>query len=194
MLLSVRESAGLLAAAGLSFEQSRALLRTGVAGPGLRVGTSLGYDADAIAALALRPEVETAALRGETPNGLFVARLGRDVAIDLEDPWAEVADRLGDQPAMPELTRALLAARISAYRRLPWVATTSGFVVFGADATGVGAVPQVGSTRFVLEPPGPWWRALEGRRLSTRRGRPGLLLLPAQLRHATLGSGQTSES
>jgi len=180
VLLSIRDSARLLAPAGLTVEQTRLLLRTGLTGPAMPVGSSLGYDAEAVGRLARWPEVEadaaTVAVTEVLPAGLYVARLGRGVSVDLSRPWATAAESLRDQPAMTELSRALLAARIAGHGRLPWVATLFGFVVLGAEAVGVGTDLRSGRTVFALEPPGAWWTGLEGCRLRTRRGRPGLLL------------------
>jgi hypothetical protein len=176
MLLSVRESAEVLAVAGLTFDQTRLLLRTGVAGPGTPVAGSVAYDEDAVLALACRPERVPQDVTRLVAAGLYVARLSRDVRVDLGAPWAEVAESLSDQPSLTPMSRALLAARIAGHGRLPWVATLFGFVLLGADTVGVWSDDSRGRTVFALEPPGAWFSAVDGSRLRTRRGRPGLLL------------------
>jgi hypothetical protein len=94
----------------------------------------------------------------------------------VDAPWAEAAESLSDQPSLTAMSRALLAARIAGHGRLPWVATLFGFVLLGADAVGVWSDGERIRTAFDLEPPGAWFGAVEGSRLRTRRGRPGLLL------------------
>lgn len=176
MLLSVRDAADVLALAGLTVEQTRLLLRTGVAGPGTLLGGAVGYDEDAVVGLATRPELEASEVTQVVPGGLYVARLGRAATVDLTRPWPEAAESLRDQPSMTEMSRALLAARIAGHGRLPWVATMFGFVLLGVDAVGVWSDHERGRTLFALEPPGAWFGVVEGHRLRTRRGRPGLLL------------------
>ncbi len=176
MLLSVRDSADVLAAAGLTVEQTRLLLRTGVAGPGTRIGGAVAYDEDAVVGLATWPEIDASEVIRSSPGGVYVARLSRDATVDAGASWATAAESLRDQPSMTEMSRALLAARIAGHGRLPWLATMFGFVLLGADAVGVWSDLERGRTLFGLEPPGPWFGAVDGRRLRTRRGRPGLLL------------------
>jgi hypothetical protein len=178
MLLSVRAAADVLGAVGLTFEQTRLLLRSGIAGPGTHVGSARAYDAESVVSLVARPCLSASDLSCLAPRGLFVARLSRSTRLDLTRPWREVADALSEQPAMPAMTRSLLAARITGYERMPWVATLFGFVVLGADAVAISAETETGRTRFALEPPEEWWNTLAGSRLPTGRGRPGLLLLP----------------
>ena len=94
MLISERAGAEILSSVGISREQARLLLLTGVAGAGQRVGRSTGYD---------------------------------------EHRVREVAAR----PVLPTMTAAVIGVRHRlAEGRLPWVATVSGLVVFGGEATG----------------------------------------------------------
>lgn len=176
MLISVRDAARLLADVGLTFDQTRLLLRTGVAGPGTRVGTALAYDADTVAGLVAWPEVDPDAVLASLPAGLYVARLARVVEVDLTGSWAAAAAMVSDQPPMTPMSRALLSARIAGHGSVPWVATMFGFVLLGAEAIRVWSEAEGGRTCFALQPPGRWWRGLEGRRLRTRGGCPGLLL------------------
>lgn len=73
--------------------------------------------------------------------------------------------------------------------RLPWVATICGFVLVGADLTGFREDPSgMGhGTSFVLESPGEWFAAFDGRRLPTTVGGHSWLLwtpdVPARLLH-----------
>ena len=113
------------------------------------------------------------------PSGLYVARLARGATDDASLPWAARAQLLATQPPMPPLTRALLAARIAARGPLPWVATVSSLIVFGAEATALGR-DGAGRTRFALEEPGPWFAALDGAWLPTGRGRPWVICEPVR--------------
>ncbi len=70
--------ADVLAFAGLTVEQTRLLLRTGVAGPGTPLGGAVAYEEDAVLGLATRPELEAREVARVVPGGLYVARLGRD--------------------------------------------------------------------------------------------------------------------
>ena len=87
-------------------------------------------------------------------------------------------------PAMPGLTAATLGVRVDVWLQVPWVATVSGFVVFGAELVGFGEQTEpIPRTFFVLRPPGAWFGAIEGRRLPTRPGgRPWYLWTPPACR------------
>jgi hypothetical protein len=88
-------------------------------------------------------------------------------------PWG-----LSLRQELPPWTRALLAARITAYGSLPWVATLCGHVVLGARAVAVHRAPS-GDTVFTLTEPGRWWDAFANRVLTTDRGgRPWLVWTP----------------
>lgn len=177
MLITGREAARVLQGVVPTREHARLLLRAGLAGPETQTTASLLYDGDAVEALAASPVVAEEALTRACPHGLYVARLRRSAEVDVRRPWAEVAAQVRRQPAMPGVTRALLAARITHYGRLPWVATLCGFVVLAADATSVEQGAD-DATRFGLVSPGEWATELTDRRVPTRRGRPWSLRIP----------------
>jgi hypothetical protein len=176
MLLTGGESARLLADVVPTREHARLLLSAGFAGDGVRTPAAVLYDDGAVRALAARPLVDQRALRGACPQGIYVARLGRAHPVDLTQDWQQVAAQVSRQPAMPPLTRALVAAQIGHLGRLPWVATMFGFVATCADATAVAA--GVGGVDFTLEEPGEWADVVARHRFPTRRGRPWHLWTP----------------
>ena len=63
---------------------------------------------------------------------------------------------------------------------LPWVATVSGFVVFGGEATGWRRAGD-GSSVVDLERPGPWYGDVAGRWFAFGRGRHWCLWDPWRL-------------
>jgi hypothetical protein len=180
MVLSSRESARILAEAGIARTQAQVLLAAGLAGCGVRTAGAVLYDERAVRALAMRPLVDSEVLHAACPHGLYLTRLERARRLDTTTGWASLADQLSVQPPMPSLTRALLSAQITVYETLPWVATLCGYVVLGADATRVDAAPD-GSTVFELMPPSAWFDPVAERVFaSSRGGRPWVVWRPRQ--------------
>jgi hypothetical protein len=156
-----------------SDEQVRILLRSGAAGRGVPTTGGVLYDEQSVRELVSRPTVDRDELATTCPHGLYVARLPRDLCVDVTGSWERTAARLSRVPAMPAMTAALLQVRLRmSGRRLPWVATVSGFVVLGADLTGIIEASGVDGPeqRFRLEPPGKWFAGLERRWFPTGRG------------------------
>jgi hypothetical protein len=77
----------------------------------------------------------------------------------------------------PENGSESVNVRIAAWGPLPWVATISGFVAFGAEAEAA-FTDRDGRAVFTLREPGAWFDAVTGRCLPTGRGRPWVLRLP----------------
>jgi hypothetical protein len=178
MQLTTRESISLLRRrTGLSPEQIRQLLVAGFAGPGELVGRSTLYDHAQVKALGARATVDSDRLMRVCPHGLYVARLSRATAFSLAMPWSAQARLVAVQPPLPALTRASVNVRIAAWEPLPWVATISGFVAFGAEAEAA-FTDRDGRAVFTLREPGAWFDAVAGRCLPTGRGRPWALRLP----------------
>ena len=145
---------------------------------GVRAAGAVLYDQRAVRALAARPEVEPDELAAACPHGLFIARLDRTRGVDVTTGWAELATQVSIQPPMPAMARALLAARMTAYPHLPWVATLCGHVVLGADAVRADLVAG-GSIAFTLAPPSSWFEVLVDRVMPTSRGgRPWVVWTP----------------
>ena len=181
VLISERAGAEILTSVGISREQARLLLRTGVAGPGERVGRSTGYDESQVRATAARPPVDEHHLMRVCPVGIYVARLARDRSLDTSAAWDEQARAVAPQPPLPPMTAAVIGVRHRlADGRLPWVATVSGFVVFGGEATGWRREGD-GSSVVDLERPGPWYGDVAGRWFAFGRGRHWCLWDPWRL-------------
>lgn len=183
MLISGREAVRILLARGAvtGEAQARSLLRTGAAGWGSVTGPGVLFETAAVVSVAERPFLSDSEQQAACPEGMYIARVGRSVSLDLTRPWSEVATSLATAPTMPAMTSAVLSVMISASGRLPWVATFQGFVVLGADLIGL-ATDDEGVTRFLLEPPGDWFEIWEGTRVaSARGGRPWVLRGPRAL-------------
>jgi len=169
MLISAREAAGILAEeAGLSREPARKALQAGLAGAPQRARGSLLYDEERVRALAARASTTAGrACRDHRPTcrrGTFVARLSPDGDISqgwYVSPWVRV--------------RMMHWLKTTGY--VPMVATVSGFVVSGADISGVHptSTPQGERTTFATAPPGAWFAEFDGRRFKTGPGGPWLL-------------------
>ena len=171
MLISGRQAVRILLTRGAMTgqAQARSLLRAGAAGPGVVTDTGVFFDSDVVKALADRTWLDENAQDDACPQGAYIARLARTTSIDLTRPWAEVAAQLDRVPTLPIMTAALLGVSVTAAGRLPWVATLHGFVVLGADLTGIESRHDRG-TRFRLEPPGDWFAAWRHRRVAGSRG------------------------
>lgn len=185
MFVSARQAAGLLLEqGGIARTQARSLLAAGLAGPGVRGAGAVLYDQTAVQALASRPVLALDELTPVCPHGLVVARIDGSRRVEAGAGWEELAADLSVQSGMPPWTRALLAARISAFGSLPWVATLCGHVVLGADALGVYSglghgVDRDGTVTFTLARPRRWFGAVEDVVLRTGRGgRPCLIWIP----------------
>ena len=153
------------------------LLRAGFAGEPVRRGQALLYDALAVGALAHRGGIDWVAFFAEVPRGLAVQRLADELPVHLAQSWDERTTLVSRQPAMPPAGRMLVSAEARADGSKPWVATLCGFVVHAADLTGVSAAED-GSTVLRLDPPGPWHRLVDRRRLWTGPGRPWTFVDP----------------
>lgn len=177
MWVSGREAGRLLRGVLASDEQARLLLRTGIAGPGLRTRSSVLYEDSAIRELARRQPVDADEVRRLCPRGVFVARLPRGAELDLSLTRPAVVERvlatMAGQRRLSIWTAAFTALEIRFSGPLPFAATYFGFVVLTAELTDLRAV---GPT---LAPPGPWSVAVTGRRLRTPTGgRPAFLWTP----------------
>jgi hypothetical protein len=169
MPISERAAAQAFRRVGLSREQARLLLRTGVAGPG-EPGRTTTYDERRVQDLAERPCVDEGRLGQLCPWGVHVARLARTRSLDVSNPWVEQASELATQPQLPPMTAVTLGVRMRVSGGLPCVVTVSGMVLFGAELTGW-TTPDPATHRFVLRPPGPWYDELDRRWFACGRGR-----------------------
>ncbi len=177
MWVSGRQAATHLRDLVSSDEQVRLLLRTGIAGRGPIVAGARTYDEAAVQDLRLREKVDPRDLARACPHGLYVARLPRNVTLDLTRPWGEVAvqvsEALARQRPLTPLGAALTSVRIRVAGSLPFVATYLGYVVLAADLV------RLGESAPALEPPGPWAEVVDRRRLRTAPGgRPSYVWTP----------------
>lgn len=173
--------------------EARRVLSAGLAGPGRRVGSSVRYDADALARLLDRPRCQETVLDDVRP---LIARLGRDRDVHVDRGWDEVAEAVRGGWYLPRLMTLMLMAKSSlGPRRAPFVATIASWVVFGGEIVSARfetqqvetqqlETQQVGrppDTRlpgnrsaprrtFVIEPPGPWFDRIKDTWLPLERG------------------------
>lgn len=182
-MVTGRQAATILRDVLSSDDQARILLRTGIAGAPVETAGAYVFDDAAVEALRLRPPVDERALARMCPQGVYVARLPRTLALDLSGPWSDIARQvtraLAQQRPLTPLSGALIGVRIQAWGFLPFVATLLGYVVLAADLT------QLGADGPRLEAPGSWATAVVDRRFHTRPGgRPWYLWTPPVVEEA----------
>lgn len=183
MLISEREATDHLARfTGVTRTPARLLLKTGVAGtPTPRSDGSLGYDFSCIDALTRRQFVVEEELAETFPTGLAIARLAPS------RPWDAMATRSDQLSVLAGPWRMSLTvfAGISAYIRrdgpFPLVATTSGFVLAGAEISGLTWGEH--ATTLALRPAGGWFD-----RLARRVGCPAVVVAPCICGRRPVGS------
>lgn len=175
MLISGREATALLVAtAGVTARQARQALAAGLAGEPERTRAALLYDEPRVTALAGRTPVDQPTMDRACPHGCFVARR----AEQLEGPWD-----------FSPWSAALVAARVDQHGGFPFLATVAGFVVAGAEITGLAGAGER-QYLFTLGPAGGWFGDFAGRRCPTGPGRPWALYC-GQGRRTLTGRGTT---
>ncbi len=177
MLVTGRHASRMLRDVLSSDEQGRLLLRSGIAGEPTRSPHGPAFEAADVDELRLRPMVDERALARACPHGVWVARLPRAAHLDLTLPWPDVARQVTEigaaQRPMTTWSVALATVRLTAWGRLPFVATFLGYVVLSADLT------RLTETGPQLERPGPWSQLVDRRRWHTPRGgRPHVVWTP----------------
>ena len=149
----------------LSRDQARRVLAAGLAGPGRRTASALLFKEESVEALLARPMCDRDTLDELRP---FIARLGRQRSLTLEQSWAQQAAVAGTGWRLPALTRVALRLPGQArHGRHPFIATLGGWVVLGAEITGWSIDPTQRAPRrsapicsFDLTPPGRWYAAV----------------------------------
>jgi hypothetical protein len=159
-LISERQAASMLAEVGVSRRQSRKLLAAGFAGEPIRTSTASLYDEAQVAALTARPVTDLTALDAAFPHGIFVARR----AVDVRAPRERQVEELARGWRMSPANAIWISVHLDHEGPLPFVATTCGFVAFGADIMDV-HLPAPQAADLQLQDPGEWYASLEGRRL-----------------------------
>lgn len=177
MLISARESSRILAAEGLSRQQSRRVLLSGLAGEAVRTGAALLYDEQSVQMLAAWPEVAHEQLLDACPGGVIVVRLGPGEEPTGTWSWERRAEEFARQPSVGFAAWLQVSAYLGVHGRLACVVTVCGYPVLLADL--VAFHERDGTVELGLERPGAWCRLLEGRRLVTSPG-PRWLVLGAQ--------------
>jgi hypothetical protein len=150
---------------GLGQAATARVVAAGLVGPSRAVAGAHLYHADRVEALARRPLVEEdTPLPPSCRDGVIVVRTNPLVDGPLSTPRRLATGRAA-------VLRVLLAER----GYLPMVVTVAGFVVTGADVTGVrtdDSEPPM--TTLVTRPATDWFEAFEGHRLMTGAGDPWL--------------------
>jgi hypothetical protein len=166
MLVSGREAATILAAAGLGRDAARSALAGGLAGVPLRLKGTLLYEEYLVRALAERPHAVTSNMTRQCRRGTFVARLNPLSTRRTEPGWH-----------VSPWARVWIHHAISTVGYYPFVATISGFVTEGAEIVGVAVHPAAKELRtsFVTRPAGEWFDAFQGTRFKTGPGGPWLI-------------------
>ena len=177
MLISARESSQILALEGLSRQQSRRVLHSGLAGPGLPTGGALLYDEEHVRQLGHWAPIEHEDLLAACPGGVLVVRLGPGDEPENTWSWDRRVDAFQHQPYLGFAAWLQVCAYLAVHGRLASVVTVCGYPVLLADLvsfSGKGDQVELG-----LERPGEWSRLLHERRLVTSPG-PRWLVLGAQ--------------
>ena len=165
-MLSAREAARQLEAAGVGRRRTRQLLECGVAGQPTAAGGALLYDVDRVLALCAWPSMSLGQVDEVCPRGVFLAR--RYVGCQLST--AELETEWGAGWALSPLTAIWLRFRIEQDGAFPFVGALCGFVTHGADVTGV--APETRSTyRLTFAPPGEWFESLREHRVVAPGGK-----------------------
>ena len=188
-LISERAARTVLHEVGVSDWSARRVLAAGLAGTPVWAGGAVLHDADRVAELASRQEVDWAEVDARCPCGLFVCKRpialvdGRPPPLESLAPGWEVVSRW---------VRVAVSVGVERGDALPFLATTGGFVVLGADVVGVETERDGGrgAARLVLTPPGAWFSGFEARRLGTGPGRPWTVHAPHGLAGARVRRGR----
>jgi hypothetical protein len=165
MLLSGRQAAQILHAAGISVRQARRILDLRLAGePVMMPGAHL-YQAALVEDLAARPVLTRSEVASWFPSGLFVARRDVPALAGRDEQLAVVQPRW----PLPTWVNATLGVRLWATGPMPFVATVTGFVVLGAELV---ALHREDAEHVSLElaPPGAWFASLRESRIALGPG------------------------
>ena len=171
MLISAREAAKELAGVGVPRRHARRLIACGAAGPATRTAGSLLLDDRRVAELAARPHLTEDDLAATCPWGVFIARREVRAFGTGEEAWRE----LGRDWRFSPWTMVWLRSRIDRHGFVPLVATVSGFVLGGAEITGVSQA-RAGLFGLELHSPGAWFDGVRDTRVDTPPGRPWVML------------------
>ena len=157
--VSGRGAAEILGAAGISRTMVCRMLGGGLGGAPIRTPGATLYDAARVRELLKRPSVDADRLPTPTDRALLEVRVaaGSQHGAEYE---------IGNAGA---LVRMHARALIERHGFLPVVTSCCGFVLGGGEAVGVDALPD-NQARLRVRPPGPWFAAFDGHRMSTGAG------------------------
>ena len=159
-LVSAREAARILAPLGLNRTRTQTVLDSGLAGEPVRTPIAHLYDTATVLGLANRSEVAWAERHLLGGHTLLVAR----GAFDTRRSTDELVRTFLSTAGFGLAHQMTLAMRATHFGPLPLVMTVCGFVVCGAEVSGLGPGSRVRA-------PGPWFERVRERRLSTGPGR-----------------------
>jgi hypothetical protein len=160
---------------GISRQQSRRVLLSGLAGPAVRVGRTLLYDEQEVRSLSSWTILDHDTLRASCPSRIVVVRLGPGDEPGQEWSWEQRAAAIRLQPYLGFPAWAQIRALVGVCRWMACVATVCGYPVLTAELTAVGVTDDQ-RLDLRLEPAGDWAALLERRRLVTSPGPPWLVL------------------
>lgn len=164
----------------LNTRQAQHALSAGLAGPAVADGRARRYDAFRIIALHEVAELSDDEVWAACPHGVLIARIGPRRPFHLDHSWQRQAESVRDNWYVPWFSHAWLNLNDHPDGTFPMIATLANFVVFGATILGRETYGEehhttnraFALTRFALAPPGPWYAALEARRLTLGPGYP----------------------
>lgn len=166
MLISGRQAAALLEAAGLTRRQSRQLLAAGLAGLPFPTSRAHLYETSRVQELASRAPLTDVELDNACPGPLFVSRREVDVLAPRNRQLAAVQSGWDLNVA----TVIWLRHGIRERGYVPMVAALCGFVVLGAEITDLHRCAKR-DVALSLREPGAWFDELRDRRVVMGRGR-----------------------
>ncbi|MGZ6733163.1 MAG: hypothetical protein ACXVDH_00850 [Nocardioides sp.] len=178
---TTRESLEFLrAVCRLPQRQGEAVLAAGLAGPPRADGRRRLFDARRLLELAGATELSDDEVWAACPRGVFIGRVARHRSFHIDAPLPEQIAAVCGPWYVPLLAHLWIAAQGSPPRPFPFIATVGNFVVFGGEITGqhyLEGLPRTTNmhghrTIWHLTEPGPWYDALEGRRLTLGPGYP----------------------
>jgi hypothetical protein len=169
VLISARKACQFLADAGVSKRCALQVLASGLAGKAVDGGTTALYEHDRVLDLAQRQGMPWSGLAEQCPTGFFVSRREFPATGSREEQLAALS---GGWASVSPWRWIAVSSQIDCHGSFPFVATIGGLVVLGADIVGVRS-----RSELVLERPGSWFEAIEGRWFPTGPGRPWVLHL-----------------
>ena len=164
----------------VSSRQAHHALLSGLAGVSVSDGRARRYDLERARSLGHVAELSDDEVWEACPQGVFVARIGPRRHFHVSQSRDEKIAAVADDWYVPLFSHLWLNLHDGPDGTFPFIATVADFIVLGATIAGreVYGEEQHSTnrcfqlTRFTLTAPGPWYDALEGRRLTLGPGYP----------------------